>query len=114
LEPAWRRDPGPSGAAVRVVIAEDSVLLREGLTRLLVERDLDVVGTCDTVDELMAMVRGMAPDVAIVDIRLPPSHSDEGLRAALAIQADHPFGRCAGVVAVRRAGAGVEAADRVG
>jgi DNA-binding NarL/FixJ family response regulator len=75
---------------VRVVIAEDSVLLREGLTRLLGERGLDVVGSCDTVDDLLSMVRGLTPDVAIVDIRLPPTHSDEGLRAALAIREDHP------------------------
>jgi DNA-binding NarL/FixJ family response regulator len=75
---------------MRVVIAEDSVLLREGLTRLLVERDVEVVGSCDNVDDLLAMVKTFSPDVAIVDIRLPPSHSDEGLRAALTIRSDHP------------------------
>jgi DNA-binding NarL/FixJ family response regulator len=75
---------------VRVVIAEDSVLLREGLERLLVDRGLEVAGTCDTADDLLALVRDSAPDVAIVDIRLPPTHNDEGLRAALEIRANHP------------------------
>lgn len=75
---------------MRAVIAEDSVLLREGLTRLLVERGVEVVGTCDNADDLMAIIRGQAPDVAIVDIRLPPTHSDEGLQAALKIRARHP------------------------
>jgi DNA-binding NarL/FixJ family response regulator len=75
---------------VRVVIAEDSVLLREGLERLLGDNGFDVVGTCDTGDDLLALVRGRAPEVAIVDIRLPPTHSDEGLRAALEIRSAHP------------------------
>jgi DNA-binding NarL/FixJ family response regulator len=75
---------------VRVVIAEDSVLLREGLARLLAENGLEVVGQCQTVDDLMLKVRSYSPDVAIVDIRLPPTHSDEGLRAALEIRASHP------------------------
>jgi DNA-binding NarL/FixJ family response regulator len=75
---------------MRAVIAEDSVLLREGLTRLLVERGVDVVGSCDNVDDLMAIIRGQAPDVAIVDIRLPPTHSNEGIQAALKIRATYP------------------------
>jgi DNA-binding NarL/FixJ family response regulator len=75
---------------VRVVIAEDSVLLREGLTSLLADRGIEVVGSCDTVPELLAMIRGSSPDVAIVDIRLPPTHSDEGLQAALEIRETHP------------------------
>jgi DNA-binding NarL/FixJ family response regulator len=75
---------------MRVVIAEDSVLLREGLARLLAENGLEVVGQCQTVDDLMLKVRSYSPDVAIVDIRLPPTHSDEGLRAALEIRASHP------------------------
>jgi len=74
---------------VRVVIAEDSVLLREGLERLLLDKGLEVVGSCDTATDLLALVRGSAPDVAIIDIRLPPTHSDEGLRAALEIRAHH-------------------------
>jgi DNA-binding NarL/FixJ family response regulator len=75
---------------VRVVIAEDSVLLREGLDRLLSENGFDVVGTCQTSDDLLLKVRSYAPDVAIVDIRLPPTYSDEGLQAALEIRASHP------------------------
>lgn len=74
---------------MRVVIAEDSVLLREGLERLLLDKGLEVVGSCDTATDLLALVRGSAPDVAIIDIRLPPTHSDEGLRAALEIRAHH-------------------------
>jgi DNA-binding NarL/FixJ family response regulator len=72
------------------VIAEDSVLLREGLARLLAERGFEVVGQCTTPDDLLLKVRSYAPDVAIVDIRLPPTHNDEGLRAAQQIRAQHP------------------------
>jgi DNA-binding NarL/FixJ family response regulator len=75
---------------MRVVIAEDSVLLREGLDRLLSENGLEVVETCQTADDLLLKVRSYSPDVAIVDIRLPPTHSDEGLRAAVEIRAEHP------------------------
>jgi DNA-binding NarL/FixJ family response regulator len=75
---------------VRVAIAEDSVLLREGLSRLLGEAGFEVVALCGDADELMLKVRSYALDVAIVDIRLPPTHSDEGLRAALEIRASHP------------------------
>jgi DNA-binding NarL/FixJ family response regulator len=75
---------------VRVVIAEDGVLLREGLVQLLAARGFDVVGSCDNVERLLLLVRSYSPDVAIVDIRLPPTHSDEGLRAALQIRSDYP------------------------
>ena len=75
---------------MRVVIAEDSVLLREGLERLLEESGLEVVGTCQTADDLLLKVRSYSPDVAIVDIRLPPTHNDEGLQAALEIRAKYP------------------------
>ncbi|OLD99498.1 MAG: DNA-binding response regulator [Actinobacteria bacterium 13_1_20CM_4_69_9] len=71
-------------------MAEDSVLLREGLSRLLGEAGFEVVAQCGDADELMLKVRSYALDVAIVDIRLPPTHSDEGLRAALEIRASHP------------------------
>jgi DNA-binding NarL/FixJ family response regulator len=74
---------------VRAVIAEDSVLLREGLERLLSENGIEVVGSCQTVDDLLLKTRSYEPDVAIVDIRLPPTHSDEGMRAALEIRARH-------------------------
>jgi DNA-binding NarL/FixJ family response regulator len=75
---------------VRVAIAEDSVLLREGLSRLLGDAGFEVVAQCGDADELMLKVRSYPLDVAIVDIRLPPTHSDEGLRAALEIRASHP------------------------
>jgi DNA-binding NarL/FixJ family response regulator len=75
---------------VRVAIAEDSVLLREGLGRLLGEGGFDVVAQCEDADDLLRKVRSSPPDVAIVDIRLPPTHNDEGLRAALEIRQKHP------------------------
>jgi DNA-binding NarL/FixJ family response regulator len=75
---------------VRVAIAEDGVLLREGLVQLLTARGFEVVGSCDSADRLLMLVRSYSPDVVIVDIRLPPTHTDEGLRAALEIRARHP------------------------
>ena len=75
---------------MRAVIAEDSVLLREGVAGVLRASDVDVVGCCETADELMLKVRSYSPDIAIVDIRLPPTHQDEGLRAALEIRSNHP------------------------
>jgi DNA-binding NarL/FixJ family response regulator len=75
---------------MRVVIAEDSVLLREGIERLLTESGLEVVGSCQTGDELLLKARSYSPDVAIVDIRLPPTHNDEGMRAALELRARQP------------------------
>jgi DNA-binding NarL/FixJ family response regulator len=75
---------------VRVAIAEDAVLLREGLSRLLAEAGFDVVGQCGNADELLLKVRSYPLDVVIVDVRLPPTHSDESLRAALEIRKSHP------------------------
>jgi DNA-binding NarL/FixJ family response regulator len=75
---------------VRVAIAEDSVLLRAGVARLLGDAGFDVVAQCGDADDLLRHVNARPPDVAIVDIRLPPTHSDEGLRAALEIRARHP------------------------
>jgi len=76
---------------VRVVVADDNFLLREGLERLLATvDDLDVVGSCGDLDGLLAMVAAEAPDAVLTDIRMPPSHTDEGVRAALAIRAAHP------------------------
>jgi DNA-binding NarL/FixJ family response regulator len=72
------------------MIVEDSVLLREGVTRLLEEGGMEVVGTAGTAEKLMVLVANDPPDVAIVDIRLPPTHTDEGMRAALRLRADHP------------------------
>jgi DNA-binding NarL/FixJ family response regulator len=75
---------------VRVLIAEDSVLLREGLSRLLTEGGLEVVGFAGDGSELIDKVAELAPDLAIVDVRMPPSFTDEGLRAALEIRRRAP------------------------
>jgi DNA-binding NarL/FixJ family response regulator len=75
---------------VRVAIAEDSVLLREGLARLLGDAGFDVVARCGDADTLRQAIRGRLPDVVILDIRLPPTHTDEGLRAAIELRAAHP------------------------
>ena len=75
---------------MRVEIADDSVLLREGVSRLLAEAGFDVVGQAGDADELLREVADKRPDVAIVDIRMPPTHTDEGLRAARELRARHP------------------------
>jgi DNA-binding NarL/FixJ family response regulator len=75
---------------VRVALAEDSVLLREGLARLLADEGFDVLARCRDADELRAALRVELPDVVIVDIRLPPTHTDEGLRAAVELRATYP------------------------
>jgi DNA-binding NarL/FixJ family response regulator/class 3 adenylate cyclase len=77
-------------AALRVVIADDSVLLREGIARLLESEGFDVVGQVDNADDLVRRVGFAKPDVAIVDIRMPPTHTDEGLQAARRIRERHP------------------------
>jgi DNA-binding NarL/FixJ family response regulator len=79
-----------SVASLEVAIAEDSVLLREGLTGILRSSGLDVVAAYDNADDLLMRVRSLPPDIAIVDIRLPPTHTDEGMRAALHIRKHHP------------------------
>src|SRR3954467_9298478 len=75
---------------VRVVVADDSVLLREGLVRLLEESGFDVVGQAGDAEDLMRKVGAHKPDVAVVDVRMPPTHTDEGLRAAHRIRAEQP------------------------
>jgi len=75
---------------LRVVVAEDSVLLREGLVRILADAGLDVVAAYDNAGDLLKRVRSEPPDIVIVDIRLPPTHSDEGMRAALHLREHHP------------------------
>ena len=75
---------------MRVVIAEDAALLREGLTRLLEDRGHSVVAAVTDGDALLAAVTEYRPDVAVVDIRMPPTHTDEGLRAALALRKEFP------------------------
>jgi DNA-binding NarL/FixJ family response regulator len=75
---------------MRVVIADDSILLREGVARLLAEAGFEVVGQASDVDELLHEVAEKEPDVAIVDIRMPPTHTDEGLRAARELRRRYP------------------------
>jgi DNA-binding NarL/FixJ family response regulator len=75
---------------VRVVVADDSVLLREGVVRLLEEWGFEVVGQAGDADDLLRKVNAHKPDVAVVDIRMPPTNTDDGLRAALKIRAEHP------------------------
>ncbi len=75
---------------MRVVVADDSVLLREGVVRILEEAGFEVVGQAGTAEELMLKVRSYNPNVAIIDIRMPPTHTDEGLRAAREIREKHP------------------------
>ena len=75
---------------MRIVIAEDSVLLRAGLTGLLVDAGHDVVATVDNADELLTVVERHKPDLAVVDVRMPPTFTDDGLRAALQIRARWP------------------------
>jgi DNA-binding NarL/FixJ family response regulator len=74
---------------LRLVLADDSMLLREGIARLLTESGFEIVAQAGGADELVAAVREHRPDVAIIDIRMPPDHTDEGLRAAEAIRAEH-------------------------
>jgi DNA-binding NarL/FixJ family response regulator len=76
--------------AVRTVIAEDNPLLRDGIALLLADHGIEVVAAVGTGEDLVAAVDAHEPDVAVVDVRMPPGHTDEGLRAALAIRARHP------------------------
>jgi DNA-binding NarL/FixJ family response regulator len=75
---------------MRVVLADDSMLLREGVARLLEEAGLEVVAQAGDAEDLMRKVGAHKPDVAIVDVRMPPTHTDEGLRAAAEIRDRHP------------------------
>jgi DNA-binding NarL/FixJ family response regulator len=75
---------------MRVVIAEDSVLLREGLTRLLAEAGFDVISAVADAEQLLRAVGASPPDVVVADVRMPPTHQDEGVRAALVIRKRWP------------------------
>jgi DNA-binding NarL/FixJ family response regulator len=75
---------------VRVVVADDSLLTREGIVRLLEDEGLEVVAQAHDAQQLLDRVRVCSPDVAIVDIKMPPTHTDEGLVAAQRIRSDHP------------------------
>ena len=75
---------------MRVVIADDSVLFREGIAGLLQQAGFEIAGQSGTADDLLLKVRSYTPDVAIIDIRMPPTHTDEGLQAAREIRQRHP------------------------
>jgi DNA-binding NarL/FixJ family response regulator len=77
--------------ALRVVLADDATLIRQGIARLLVDAGIDVVAQAADASELMAQVNAHSPDVAIVDIRMPPTYTDEGLVAARRIRVVHPL-----------------------
>ena len=110
---------------MRLIVADDSLLLREGISRLLVEAGFQVVGLASTGEEALAQVEQHKPDVAIVDIRMPPTHSDEGLKAAQQIRARHPdvgvlvlsqyveLGLAARLLAENAAGMGYLLKDRI-
>ncbi len=83
--------PGPMDhAQLRVVIAEDAVLLREGLRRVLTDAGLDVAGTAGDAEQLLSLVTLLRPDVVLTDIRMPPTQTTEGLQAALEIRRQWP------------------------
>jgi DNA-binding NarL/FixJ family response regulator len=82
--------PGERRLTVRVVIAEDNPLLRDGIALLLGEHDIEVVAAVPDAEELLAVVAADQPDAAIVDVRMPPTFTDEGLRAALTMRAAYP------------------------
>ncbi len=88
--PPLRGTVSQLGDARRVVLADDSVLLREGVARLLEEAGFEVVAQSGTADDLLRHVAMHRPDVAVIDIRMPPTHTDEGLRAAQEIREKHP------------------------
>jgi len=110
---------------MRVVIAEDAAVLREGLAALLVDRGHEVCAAVADADALRAAVASHHPDVAIVDIRMPPTHTDEGLRAAIDLRREHPgtgvlvfsqyieAGYAARLLAAGSAGVGYLLKDRV-
>jgi DNA-binding NarL/FixJ family response regulator len=75
---------------VRVVVADDSVLLREGIVRILEESGFEVVGQAGDAEDLLRKVRAHQPDLAVVDVRMPPTHTDEGLRAARELREEMP------------------------
>ena len=79
-----------SDAAPRVVVADDAVLLRDGVVRLLEESGFSVVGAVGTAEDLLTTVAQTTPDLCIVDVRMPPTFTDEGIRAALEIRTTHP------------------------
>ena len=86
-----RRPPGGERKGpLRVVIADDSVLLRSGIAQLLEDSGFEVVGQAGDGEDLLRKVGAHKPDIAVIDVRMPPTHTDEGLRAAHRIRAEHP------------------------
>jgi DNA-binding NarL/FixJ family response regulator len=83
-------DPEQAQAPIRVALADDSVLLREGIARLLADKGFEIVGQSGTAEDLLLKVRSYSPDIAIVDIKMPPTHTDEGLRAGKEIREKYP------------------------
>ena len=83
-------DPSGIGRPTRVVLADDNVLLREGIAGLLERAGFEIAGQAGDADGLIALVRTQRPDLAVVDIRMPPGHSTEGLAAALTIRKEFP------------------------
>ena len=81
---------GPAAAAIRVVLADDSVLFREGLARVLADNGFVVAGQAGDADGLHAVLARETPDVVVTDIRMPPTNTNEGLLAAQRIRAEHP------------------------
>ena len=79
-----------AAAPLRAVVADDSVLLRDGIVRLLADSGIDVVAAVGDAHALLAAVAQHVPDVALVDVRMPPTHTDEGIRAAIEIRRSHP------------------------
>jgi DNA-binding NarL/FixJ family response regulator len=77
-------------SSLRVVVADDSVLLREGLVRVLTEAGHEVVGAYGDADQLLAATPGLSPDLAVLDVRMPPTFRDEGVRAAIRLRSESP------------------------
>lgn len=93
ISPDSGPDPDKVATRLRAIVADDSVLLRDGIVRLLGDAEIDVVAAVGDGDELLDAVEEHAPhglDIAVVDVRMPPTHTDEGIRAALSIRASHP------------------------
>jgi DNA-binding NarL/FixJ family response regulator len=90
IQGAGKQPTGEQEDPVRVVIADDSVLLREGIARLLEEAGFEVAGQAGDAEDLLRKVAAHKPDIAVVDVRMPPTHKDEGLQAAHRIRAEHP------------------------
>jgi DNA-binding NarL/FixJ family response regulator len=82
--------PDRTGVPMRIVIAEDSAVVRAGLAEILTDSGHQVAAAAGNADDLLAAVDEHLPDAAVVDVRMPPGYTDEGLRAAIAIRRDHP------------------------